>query len=146
MKNKMTKVMLVLLPFLAVVFATTGDSVQLIEVATGEVVKGSYFTMLNDSVLAVTPLYAALGGILALVTAAVFIFNHKKGLLKFSRWCAFVGATLAVLPYFRRGEFLLLPNVMLPLLLFVQFVLATFALKWDLEAKPQDQAPRLDRH
>ena len=146
MKNKIVKILLVLLPFMAVVLATTPDSVKLIEVATGETVTGSYFQMLNDSVAAVCPFYAAVGGIFSLLFSVIFAFSHKKGLLQASRWCAFAGACLAVLPVVQRGEVLILPHVLMPILLFADFVLATFAKKWDLSRKEAVAAPRLDRH
>ena len=146
MKNKITKILLVALPFMAVVLATTNNSVKLIEVATGETITGSYFQMLDDSVMAVAPFYAALGGIFSLLTAVIFVFSHKKGLLQASRWCAFVGACLAVLPVVQRGDVIILPHVMMPIFLFGDFVLATFAKRWDLEKKDPQQAPRLERH
>ena len=146
MKNKLTKILLVALPLMAVVLATTNNSVKLIDTVTGNTVTGSYFQMLNDSVMAVAPFYAAIGGILSMLLAVIFLATHKKGMLQASRWAAFVGACLAVLPVVQRGEVIILPNVMMPIFLFADFILATFAKRWNLEKKDPVQAPRLEQH
>ena len=78
MKNKLTKILLVALPLMAVVLATTNNSVKLIDTVTGNTVTGSYFQMLNDSVMAVAPFYAAVGGILSMLLAVIFLATFAK--------------------------------------------------------------------
>ena len=98
MKKKFAKIFLFALPFMAFILGTTNDSVKLINMTTGETVTGSYFTMLSDSVVAIFPSFAAFCSIVAMVTAAVYIFQKKRGILRFSAWASFAGACFAVIP------------------------------------------------
>lgn len=146
MKKKIAKILLFMLPFMALLLATTGNSVQMVNMATGEKVTGSYFVMLNDTTAALCPVLAATCSILSLAAALIFVFSRKTGVLSASAWISFAGACLAVIPVVTKGEFLILPHVLFPVLLMVHFVLCAFAKKLGFEQKDTPVAPRLERH
>ena len=146
MKKKIAKILLFMLPFMALLLATTGNSVQMVNIATGEKVLGSYFVMLNDTTAAMCPVLAATCSILSLIAALIFVFSKKTGFLKTSAWISFAGACLAVIPVVAKSEFLILPHVLFPVLLLAHFVLCAFSKKLGLEQKEAPAAPRLERH
>ncbi len=146
MKKKMMKILLVLVPFMAVVLATTNNSVQMVNMTTGETVVGSYFGMLSEDPVAVCPFMAAFCGVIALLCAILYLIVKKKGFMKTSEWAAFAGACLAVVPVTAGGEQKLLPNVFFPILLMIHFLIAAFSSKWNLEEKEMPQGRRLERH
>ena len=145
MKKIITKIMLFVLPFMAVVLSTTGDSVQLIKMADGSKITGSFFVMLNDSTLAILPMLAATCGIVSCIAAALYLILKKKGIFKVTCWASFAGACLSVIPVAVRGESLLLPNVAFPILLFAHFIVCAFSKNMDLSKKDEPQGRRLER-
>lgn len=146
MKKTMMKILLVLVPFMAVVLATTNDSVRLVDMTTGEKVVGSYFAMLSEDPVAVCPSLAGTCGIVSLASAILYLIVKKRGFLKTSEWAAFAGACLAVIPVAARGDHLLLPNVFYPILLMIHFLVAAFSPNWNLEKKDLPQGRRLEQH
>ena len=146
MKKKLTKILLFMMPFMALVLATTNNSVQLIDMTTGEKVVGSYFSLLSESPAAVCPALAAFCSILSCIAAVIFLFKKKSGFLAAAAWISFAGACLAVIPVAARGETLLLPNVIFPILMLGHFILCAFSRKMDFEKKEEPQGRRLERH
>ena len=146
MKKKIMKILLFVLPFMALILATTNNSVQLINMSTGEKVVGSYFTMLGNTTVSVCPVLAALCSVVSSVAAFVWLFAKKWGIMRVSAWASFAGACIAVIPVAVRGETLLLPNVIFPILLFVHFVISAFSQKLNFQEKEQPQGRRLERH
>ena len=146
MKKKITKILLFVLPFMALILATTNNSVQLVNMTTGEKIVGSYFTMLGDSTAAVCPVLAAMASVVSSLMALIWLFKKNWSLMRISAWASFAGACIAVIPVAMRGENLLLPNVIFPILLFAHFVLCAFSKKLDFEAKEEPQGRRLERH
>lgn len=146
MKKKIAKILLFMLPFMALLLATTGNSVQMVNMATGEKVLGSYFVMLNDTTAGLCPVLAATCSILSLAAALIFVFSKKTGFLKASAWISFAGACLAVIPVVTRGEYLILPHVLFPILLMAHFLLCAFSKKLGLEQKDAPVAARLQQH
>ena len=146
MKKKITKILLFVLPFMALILATTNNSVQLINMTTGEKIVGSYFTMLGDSTAAVCPVLAAMCSVVSSVAALVWLFAKKWSFMRISAWASFAGACIAVVPVAMRGDSLLLPHVIFPILLFVHFILCAFSKKLNFEEKEEPQGRRLERH
>ena len=146
MKKKITKILLCMLPLMALILATTGDSVHLVNMTTGEKIAGSYFTMLGDSPVAVCPVLAATCSVVSFVAAVIWLYVKKYGVLRVSCWASFAGACLAVFPMEGRGQFMLLPNVLFPILLMFHFILCAFSKKMNLETKEEPQGNRLERH
>ena len=146
MKKTMTKILLVMLPIMAVALATTRDSVQVINTVTAQAVAGSYFDLLPTDTMPMAGPGAGICAILSGILAVIYLFSKKRGVLQGSKWCAFVGACFAVLPLFVRGEVMVIPNVGVPLLLMAQFVVCAISGKLPKEEKTEYQGPRLERH
>ena len=144
MKKTMTKILLVLLPVMAVALATTTDSVHMVNTVTAESVTGSYFDLLPTQTLPMAAPLAGMTAIASAILAVLYLFTKKTGLLQGSKWCAFAGASFAVLPMFVRGEVLVIPNVGVPIMLMCQFVVCAVARKLPEEEKTV--GPRLERH
>ena len=145
-KKTIMKILLFAVPFMAFVFATTNNSVQLVNTLTGETQYGSYFTMLGESAAAICPFLAALCSISAMVFSALYLFRKKKGFLKTTTWSGFAGACIAVIPVAARGEVLLLPNVIFPILMMIHFFICAFSKNLKLDEKDENHGPRLERH
>ena len=92
MKKEIIKILLFMLPFMALILATTNNSVTLVNMETGEKIMGSFFVMLNDSTVALCPVLAATCSIFSLILALIFVFSRKSGFLKASAWISFAGA------------------------------------------------------
>ena len=135
-----------MLPLMALILATTGDSVYLVNMTTGERTAGSYFTMLGNSPAAVCPVLAATCSIVSFAAAVIWLYVKKYGVLRISCWASFAGACLAVLPLAVRGQLMLLPNVLFPVLLMAHFILCAFSKKLNLEKREEPQGKRLERH
>ena len=146
MKKKLVRILLFMLPFMALVLATTNNSVQLVNMETGEKILGSFFVMLNDSFAALCPVLAAACSMFSLIAALIFVFSGKNGFLKASAWLSFAGASVAEIPVVSRGEYLILPHVLFPILLLVHFFLCAFSKKLGLQEKEAPAPRRLERH
>ena len=146
MKKKLVKILLFMLPFMALVLATTNNSVQLIDMVSGDRTAGSYFVLLSESPVAICPPFAAFCSIFSCVAAVIYLFSRRKGFLKTAAWLSFAGACLAVVPVTMRGETLMLPNVFFPILLLSHFLLCAFSKKLNLSEKEEPQGRRLEQH
>lgn len=146
MKTVFTKILLAVLPFMAAILATTGDSVRIVNTLTGEMTTASYFEVLPSGSLQMAPHMAGICAVLAIAFAAIFLGAKKDWALKWTKWASFCGACFAVLPMFVKGETLMVPNVGVPILLMLEFLLAAAAKKMDLRSEKQKHGPRLDPH
>ena len=147
MKKIMTKILLAVLPVLAVVLATTGDSVKIINRTTGEIAAASYFELLPEGTLQMAPHLAGICAAVTVLLIVVFLVNKNQKMLKGAKWCSFTGALFAVLPMFvKEGETLMLPNVGVPLFLMIEFFVCSMAEKMDLRSDKELNGPRLERH
>ena len=81
-KNVLIKVFLVLLPAMAVLLATTGDSVKVYDISAGTVENYSYFDLLPVQNLQMITVLAALLAAAALVLALVYVIFRKQQCLK----------------------------------------------------------------
>ena len=128
-KNTMTKLVLLLLPIMAVVLATTGNSVKVYDIAAETVQNYSYFTLLPvEKLQMLTPL-AAILTVATLVLAVIYLIAEKRWCLRGIRYTACLATCAAACPNLIRGDVLVMPNVLLPILMAVELLIANAARK-----------------
>ena len=128
-KNTMTKLVLLLLPLMAVVLATTGNSVKVYDTAAETVQSYSYFTVLPvEKMQMLTPL-AAMLTVASLVLAVIYLITEKRWCVQGIRCTAGLATCAAACPNLIRGDFLVMPNVLLPILMAVELLFANAARK-----------------
>lgn len=143
-KNMLTKVFLVLLPAMAVLLATTADSVTVVDTLAGTTETYSYFDLVPGIPLQMCAPLAALLAAAAAILAVLYIVLKKPWCIRVLYWMAFLSATAATLPVLARGDVLVLPNTGLPLMMIAHWLLAAWLKKKPLEEEqPQKTAPRL---
>lgn len=126
-KKVLMKVFLVLLPAMAVLLATTGDSVKVFDIPAGTVQTYSYFSLLPVSNMQmVTPL-AAMLALAALVLALGYVITGKPWCIRGVFYTACASTCIAVFPNLLRQDVMVMPNVLLPILMAVLAVLANLA-------------------
>lgn len=128
-KETLLKILLILLPILAVGLATTTDSVLVYDTLTGTTEHYSYFSLLPvGSFRMITPLAAIFSAVAGLLGGA-YAATKKEGLLKGIVGVSFASATLAALPIMLSAEVKILPNVGLPIFMVAQLFVAYYILK-----------------
>lgn len=128
-KETLMKILLILVPILAVGLATTNDSVMVFDSQAGTTEYYSYFTALPvGSFQMITPLAAILSLVSGLL-AAVYVAGKKEKVLKGIMGVSFCAATAAALPILLSGDVKIVPNVGLPIFMFVQMFLAYIQMK-----------------
>lgn len=126
-KKVLMKVFLVLLPAMAVLLATTGDSVKVYDIPAGTVQNYSYFDILPvQNMQMITPL-AAMLAVVALALALIYVITNKRGCLKGVFYTACASTCAAAAPNLLRQDVMVMPNVLLPILMAILAVLANFA-------------------
>ncbi len=138
-RQDLPKVFLVLLPLMAVVLATTGDSVTVYDTAAGTVAYSSYFTPVEVGGLTMLPVLAGVLAAVCLVLAILAATGRGwayKGILV----TAFCAALCATAPIWMQGDILVVPNAMFPL-----FMMTTVAISAYAGKKPRQKktGPRL---
>lgn len=141
-KQMIVKILLILLPVLAVGLATTADSVTVLNPQTGTITYYSYFDLLPVKNQQMVPVVAAVLALVSGILAAVYLGKKKIGAVKASGYVAFASAILACIPIVIRGDVLVIPNVGLPIFMLLHFGIARYAEKLPAEAK-EKKAPRL---
>lgn len=143
-KLNVKKILLILLPILAVGLATTVDSVMVYDSVAGTTEYYSYFDLVPDCSYQIVMPLAAILSIVAGILAAVYIVGKKQGCLKGILVTTFCAATFAVLPNLLHGDVMVVPNVGLPLFMFVDCGLAYIMMKKP-DKQEEAKASRLDR-
>ena len=134
-KETLLKILLILLPILAVGLATTTDSVLVYDTLAGTTEQYSYFTLLPvGNFQMITPLAAICSAISGLLGGA-YAASKKEGLLKGIVGVSFASATLAALPIMLSAEVKILPNVGLPIFMVAQLFVAYYILKQPQQAE-----------
>ena len=144
-KSVLMKVFLILLPAMAVLLATTGDSVSVVDTLTGTTETYSYFDLIPDLSTQMCMPLAALLAVAATVLAALHVATAKPWCVRGLYWVAFLSATVAVIPILARGEILVIPNVGLPILMLIDCLLAGILKKKPEGKKVEETEPRLKR-
>lgn len=123
-KQILIKSMFLLLPVLAVGLATTRDSVMVFDPASGSTEYFSYFDQLPvaqfQMLLPLVGMLCAVVGILAVI----YLVSKKKRFLRASCFVALAASAMAVLPMVIAADVKVVPNVGVPVLMFVHYVMA----------------------
>lgn len=133
-KKVLMKLFLVLLPAMAVLLATTGDSVKVYDIPAGTVQNYSYFSLLPVTNLQVVTPLAAILAVAALVLALIYIIAGKQWCVKGVFYTACASACAAAIPNLIRGDVMVIPNVVFPILMAVLAVLSNMVTK-----KPEEK-------
>lgn len=124
--NKTTfyKLFLILLPVMAVILATTGDSVTVFDKATSATVYGSYFALIPEAGnAAILPPLAAMTALACAVLSIVYVVSGKPGCMSALRWTSAVSTCASAMPVVLQGQVLVVPHVLLPILMAALFLL-----------------------
>lgn len=128
MKNNVFfKIFLILIPIMALGLSTTIDSVMAFYPESGEKVFYSYFSLIPDVGTAMMLPLAGLLCLFSIVTAIIAVISRKDWCISGIKWLSFGAATAAVTPILLRGAVIVVPNVMFPFLMMIEFAL-TFLL------------------
>ena len=130
-KRKILNIVLVFLPVAAFLLSTTGDSVTIYDSRTMEVLKQSFFEPAEGISVPFLPAFAALIVLATVVVAVICVLGKKRRLLGCLKWLSLIGACVAVSPLLFRGEVVVVPIFLMPLLLLAEVVLAVIAAKAD---------------
>ena len=144
-KKALVKSLLILLPVLAVGLATTGDSVIVFDAAAGITEYYSYFDLVPVTSLQILPPLAALLSIASGICAVVYLAKKKQGALKGIVATSFIAATAAGFPVILQSAVKVVPNVGLPLLMFLQCLIAYYFLKNPEKTEEKKKAPKLKK-
>lgn len=125
-KRRFLNLFLIILPVMAGVLATTRDSITVFYSTTGELAYYSYFDLIPGMELALVLPLAAIGCILCAILAIAALALKRERCVATVKWLSLAAATLAVIPVLYRGETLVVPNVLLPLLMLGEFAVAFF--------------------
>lgn len=135
-KQVLIKSVFLLLPMLALGLATTGDSVMVFDPAVGSTEYFSYFDQLPVAqfqlLLPLVGMLCAVVGILAVI----YLITGKNRFLRVSCFTALVAAAMAVLPMVIAADVKVVPNVGVPIMMFVHYLLAYH---WSGEGKKELQ-------
>ena len=135
-KQILIKSMFLLLPVLAVGLATTKDSVMVFDPAAGSTEYFSYFDQLPVAqfqlLLPLVGMLCAVVGILAVI----YLVSKKNRFLRSSSFAALAASAMAVLPMVIAADVKVVPNVGVPVLMFVHYVMAYH---WSGEGQKQLQ-------
>ena len=123
-KETILKVMLILLPVLALGLATTQDSVSVFDTRLGTTVYGSYFTLLPVGAMQMCAPVAGLLCAVTLIFSILFVIRKKPGLVSSVKWLAFAAALAAVIPVILRGDVLVVPHVGVPIFMCLEWAAA----------------------
>jgi len=135
--------LLIVCPVLAVGLATTGDSVTVFDTVTRETRYFSYFDILPVAKLSMLTPLAALLAAAAGIAAAVYMVRKKNGVLKAAGYLALASAGLAAIPNVLRDQILVIPNVIFPTLMLMEYVVCYYLGKLKQEQKESRNQNRL---
>ena len=142
-KKVLLLTLLVVLPVLAVVLATTGDSVMLFDTVTRETQYFAYFDILPVAKLSMITVLAGLLAAACGIAAAVYMAKKKKSALKAAGYLALAAAALAAIPNVMRDQVLVIPNVLFPILLLLEYAVTYYLGKEKPEEKEKKKHERL---
>ena len=123
-KQVLIKSVFLLLPVLALGLATTKDSVMVFDPAAGSTGYFSYFDQLPVAQFQLLlPLVGTLCAVVGIL-AVIYLVTGKNRFLRVSCYTALVAAAMAVLPMVIAADVKVVPNVGVPVLMFVHYLLA----------------------
>lgn len=125
-KNKLLNVAMVALPALGLMAASTPTAVMVFDPSDSTTVYCSYFDLIEGYEWAVILPLAGLFCGVCLSLASIQCFVKSEKWLRGIAVVAFLSMTLAVLPIMMKGQRVILPNVVLPITMLIQTLLAVF--------------------
>ena len=131
------------LPMIAVVLAGMGNSVTIYPPAATEAVYCSYFTLVEDIPGAICLPLAAFGAGVTFGLAVLYLVKRSALFLKIMMPLSFLSATAAVVPVLARGEILVIPNMLVPILLMAVCLTTYGMLKNPQRDEPKKEGKRL---
>ena len=129
--KKITNLLLVILSLVAVVLAGMANAVTVCAVTEAETVVTycSFFTLIEDVQFAVCLPAAGLCGAVAFGMAVIYLVKKTGFWLTGITLTSFASMTLAVLPIVYRADTYLIPNMLVPILMLVEAMIAYGVLK-----------------
>lgn len=144
-KKKMLNLVLAALPLIAVVLAGMPNAVTIYQMTEETAaVSCSFFTLIEDVDAAVCLPYAGIFGGLTFGLAVVWLVNQKRGLLLLIAAAAFLSMTLAVVPVLVGGDVMMVPNMLVPILMGVECLMAYSFHKKPMEDDKKAKGKRLN--
>ena len=130
-QKKVINILLVILPLVAVVMAGMANAVTVYAVTETEttVVYCSFFTLIEDVQFSVCLPAAGLCGAVAFGMAVIYLVKKTGFWLTGITLTSFASMTLAVLPIVYRADTYLIPNMLVPILMLMEAMIAYGVLK-----------------
>ena len=142
-KSVLRNVFLILLPAMSVLLAATVDSVTVADTVSGEMNAYSYFSLVPvENLQMCTPL-AGILAVASTILAIGIVVAGKRWCVTGLFWTAFASTVFATIPIIVRGEVLVIPNVGVPLMMFIDCIIAYALMKKPEEKTEKKNAPRL---
>ena len=123
-KKVLMKILFPLLPAIAIWLASTDNSVTVLDSVAGTVETYSYFSVLPVEKLQVCTVLAALLAIAALVLALIHVAFGKRWCVRGVFYASCASMFASACPALIRGEAVVVPNVLFPILMGVLCLLA----------------------
>ena len=144
-KTMLLKILLVLLPIMAVGLATTVNSVMVFDPASAQTSYYSYFDVLPvknlEMITPLTALTAALSGILA----AAYMAAKQIYFLKGAGYAALASSCLAAIPMMVREDIIVVPNVGLPIFMVLTYIVSFMLQKSEGEGAEKGPKAKLKK-
>ena len=144
-KKALVKSLLILLPVLAVGLATTMDSVIVFDAAAGITSYYSYFDLIPVTSLQNLPPLAGLLCAVCGIYAVVYLVRKKTWSLKAVVITSLAAATAAVIPVMIQGDVKVVPNVGLPIIMTVEYLVSCHFLKNPEKAEEAKKVTKLKK-
>ena len=143
-KEKVINALYIGLPAAAIAVASGNKSVRIIDRTAGVETYQSYFDLLPESCFQISTILAMGLAIFALIFGIVYVVKKDPKWFKSIYLLTFASVFAAEIPTLMQSELLVLPNVLVPVLLIVDCVLAYGKMKKpQKEQKKQAPANRL---
>ena len=143
-KEKVINALYIGLPAAAIAVASGNKSVRIIDRTAGVETYQSYFDLLPESCFQISTVLAMGLAIFALIFGIVYVVKKDPKWFKSIYLLTFASVFAAEIPTLMQSELLVLPNVLVPVLLIVDCVLAYGKMKKpQKEQKKQAPANRL---
>ena len=125
-KKVLLKVFLPLLPVMALMLATTGDSVTVYNIPAETVETFSFFPVEMVSNLQLCTVLAAVLAVVALIFAVIYDISEKRWSIRTVFYTACAATFASACPVLVRGDIVVVPHVIFPVMMAVVSVLAYF--------------------
>ncbi len=145
-KTVLLKIFLILLPGLAVLLATTEDSVTVFDSVAQTTEYYSYFDLVPVTVVQLCTPLAALLAVAATILAVLFVVLGKMWCIKGMFWTAFLSAVVSSLPLLMRTEVIVVPTVFFTILMGVACLFAYSVQKKPGKLVKEKTGARLEKH